>query len=653
MIDSDEISLSASSKPTNQISGLFDMNKVLSTFKTNMEFWTQKEQKDKLFKVSENQKKIETHLLMSIWENVLCPLRVNIGVDYYHSRIDGQQLRLMASKHFYDPQVMSKIQCLVGSLAIMPNQQLLGASAGQRVRYWLANRKWLASGAYGSVSTANFDGATNIIAIKVATDVEDLTHELFVGFHLNALRSEIPNFAYVYAGFDCNYPLNTKEMRGWCHNTDNKLKRISTILYENISPSETLYDYLKGGATFDQWLNIYLQFLFAIRLAYNKYNFTHYDIHLKNILIRRIEGVKPFYIPYTSDVGIEYLLADKIATIIDYGFSHIKIGTNVVGVYNVRGFGIDPLRGRPMADAYRFLMTTFQFWYGRRDLNKVNNIVPLLRFFWKNVDKNTVNVMATVLSNLTHMELPELSELKTVTIDKLLNYIRSNYKLDVMLTKNKPSSVRILGCSGTDICLASNSDYDAIGLNPKYKPEKLFEFYDLHRYLINIKSSGLANDLKSIYKDKYLLYYPITLGNYNSVLTQATKIIGAKTIDWKNIQNTDITALGSSQQLADEYKKQLTIYLVYYDILWNGSNLRNILMYAANVYGNTSENFSRGKKILLIMKKLLEKIKLLINNDWDHIKYLSSNATFRRSKNFEFWGQLGNFLNMIPFPQIQ
>ena len=661
----ESLSISPSPKPPSP-GGPLNYFEVIEAFTTNYDFWTQ-EDKRKLLKDAGDKKSLrEYDLLVQQWSKI-CPSSVMFNLEYSHSAINGPKLQLTVQDKFYDPTIMKEMQCLVGSLVYVPNPKNLGASAGERVRYWLKNRKWLASGSYGNVNISDFDRAKQIFAIKTSTDTKNLLHELFVGFQLNTLRNFIPNFAYVYGGFDCNYPKPIKKpkvpgmatiqdenkLRGWCWNADGKMNMISTILYENIAPSKTLKDFLLGGATFDQWLNLYLQILFALRLAYDKLEFSHNDMHLNNILVRTIKGTSSsnpnYYIPYSTNRGTEYLLTTKIATIIDYGFVHVKVGNEHFGVYNVRHFGVDPDKGRPIADAYRLLMSTFEFYGLYQKYDEFVKMKPLLKYFWSSFEDSEVENFLDMNFRKLKMALPESDKEKKLSLDGLIDYIRKNYDLTNILTDKPIAGIRIIGCTGTDIC-TPDINYQELGINDSSIPGLLFEFYDLHRHYTKSKQTKKADELKTKYKSRYSLLISVTTDRYKNLLMSITTYLISP--NWKSITNTDTKTLGASAELVNTYRLQLISYLQIYDTLWQTVTTREIINYVNKLYGINTD--IGGKDTLIKLKSILISIKQAIVKDYNHIADLSKKSSlFVRSPYYKNWIQLGDFIKNTPSPNIE
>ena len=113
-------------------------------------------------------------------------------------------------------------------------------------------------------------------------EYNEFLHEGFIGLYgLNQLRQPSSNFALVYrVYFDEKCPKYPKltGTRGLCTYT----------LYEYI-PGETFKEYLMISAIVQQFKEILLQIFIALIMAYREVGFTHYDLHLGNIVLRRVD----------------------------------------------------------------------------------------------------------------------------------------------------------------------------------------------------------------------------------------------------------------------------------------------------------------------------------------------------------------------------
>ena len=183
-----------------------------------------------------------------------------------------------------------------------------------------------------------------ILVKYITNNVEDYQYknEYYISIYgVNELRSIIPNFSY------CFYQVP-------------EAKQVQTV-FEYID-GITLYDYFqqkKKMETFhletegQLFLSIIFQIVCSLEIAQQTLHFTHFDLHEKNIILRRTNGkTKLLY----NIFGINYRLdwTKYIATFIDFEYSCIrkkdyvisKISPNFfyLGYYSVFIPGTDLLR---------------------------------------------------------------------------------------------------------------------------------------------------------------------------------------------------------------------------------------------------------------------------------------------------------------------
>lgn len=132
---------------------------------------------------------------------------------------------------------------------------------------------------------------TNKVILKKS---EFSYNEYIIGtFVCNRIRYNIPNFIY-------------------CYGLYNKF-----LVYEYID-GITLYNYIKC-CNLAEFKNIFLQIIFSLDYAYEKYKFTHYDMQLSNIIIKRMD----------SQIHVNYRLGNinitDLAVIIDFDCSYAEI----------------------------------------------------------------------------------------------------------------------------------------------------------------------------------------------------------------------------------------------------------------------------------------------------------------------------------------
>ena len=189
---------------------------------------------------------------------------------------------------------------------------------------------------------------TSKLLVKVALreTADPISYEYYVGLALNRLRVDynIYYFAVMYGRFFCGLDpkidINERDVE-LC---DSKYNKKTHLLYEfirNIETEEvlTLSDYieeLKVGESLEREINIInvmILVLYGLQEAQDKMDFTHYDLHAKNILVVKLAEEKEYNITYKGE-KIK-IITGVVPHIIDYGRSHINPETalNENGVF--------------------------------------------------------------------------------------------------------------------------------------------------------------------------------------------------------------------------------------------------------------------------------------------------------------------------------
>lgn len=203
----------------------------------------------------------------------------------------------------------------------------------------IENVKYLDSGYFGNT----FLIQNPKFVAKINKRQDETPHEAAIGFTLNKLKRKIPNFVFLYSTFKCNIPEENAEIL-----CDLKKKNGMFIAFEFI-PGVRLEISIKT-LTNNEFFEIYLQILNALNIAWEECDFTHYDLHLENILIRDLD--EPIIVPIYTMEGILYLKTRKIPYIIDYGFSHVIVDGISLDKYQTENDGVIPQESFPMYDVF-------------------------------------------------------------------------------------------------------------------------------------------------------------------------------------------------------------------------------------------------------------------------------------------------------------
>lgn len=204
-------------------------------------------------------------------------------------------------------------------------------SSSENVRLFLSELTFVAKGGNGYV----FSSKTSTDK-KIIIKFDDLPyqsqnyHESFVGLAgTNLLRKKIPNFAMILGKGECSFSpeeLTKSDLQNieWCLPSVDEKKKM--FFYEYV-PGDTLEMFLYKKVYFlsrEEIMNIFLQIILSLIVAADEINFTHYDLNLRNIIIRELdEKVKITYSSksFSSPITITTSL---IPTFIDYSFSNIR-----------------------------------------------------------------------------------------------------------------------------------------------------------------------------------------------------------------------------------------------------------------------------------------------------------------------------------------
>lgn len=185
-------------------------------------------------------------------------------------------------------------------------------------------------------------------------------HEFFIGYKLNTLRPFIPNFMYVYSLFTCGYP----EKGVPCYYDETAFPlgvQVNYLLIEaikNAIPIKKIFQLNSNAGLLGlklQLMSIYFQIVLALGIAYEKFDFTHYDLHTENVILEPIKDSKVVLIKYIVEGQTYYVKTSYIARIIDYGLSHVKHDDMDFGLAPLDGTGnVRAYRSMPLHDIYEF-----------------------------------------------------------------------------------------------------------------------------------------------------------------------------------------------------------------------------------------------------------------------------------------------------------
>lgn len=299
--------------------------------------------------------------------------------------------RIMDSPESLTPSFQEMLSGIIESI-IHPPYILDKTAKIKRIRGWFTRLQQIGSSSIeGYAFVGGFDGrgtttdvvSPDLFVIKAPrTSREDiLIQETVVGLYgTNPLRQYIPNFMYVYTAFTCSPPITGKirkvgklsfrdaaEVKSqavtWCTGS---ARPVTYMVMEKISGES--YISFAQRCTAREFVEVYLQVLNALSVAYQSCEFTHHDLHANNVLVSERSG-RYLAIPYFGGGDYrsqsKYLMTRHLATIIDYGrcrftYNGLSFGKRGGGWDNTSSGADDVF---PLADAYRLLLSVTSSLY--------------------------------------------------------------------------------------------------------------------------------------------------------------------------------------------------------------------------------------------------------------------------------------------------
>ena len=262
-------------------------------------------------------------------------------------RIDTSALKFDSS---WDS--MQKISEIV--LAIVSREAI---PIEHRMHYFFRELKRIGeSSAFGLVLAPNRGDFVVMKSSQSADDNDNTVHEAAVGIlALNALRTEIPNFMYIFGLFACGVAHiddKTRKVVDWCEPGPNTRRY---LVMENLSGTQSLGSFAET-ANYIRVFKVLIQLLLALQRAFEYCAFTHYDAHLGNVVIKTCS---PTTVIYRLKHGNVTVGTSEVPIVIDYGRAFFRIGAVNYGAPDPEGFGYamaySSLRPNILGDAYRVI----------------------------------------------------------------------------------------------------------------------------------------------------------------------------------------------------------------------------------------------------------------------------------------------------------
>ena len=385
--------------------------------------------------------------------------------------IDYDCLNQMVEDQFTDCSVMESLRCMFEGLE---------NRSPEEVKQFIELQKQIGEpSAFGSVFLANFGKIKALYAPKISrkSDESEMIHEEFVGLAgTNAIRCMNPGYAYVVGSINnCSEPIvdENRKVVDWCSGSN----PTKYVFYENI-PDAIPFSKFVRTASGIEFLKYYLQLESFLQDGVETCDFTHYDLHTKNVLLRQLVSEAALSI---SD--IEELVCDKIATMIDFGQSHIKYQGRSFGYPGMEDYYTFADRSYPAHDAFKFLMFCAQDCCSSKDGRILNQevfdiIVQIAGLFTEEpVTSMVYNEMFGNPEQRTYYVLPYDERTSQITHLEVIDFIRYMFP-------EVNNFIYPIGQAPTPV-LISNSQRDPVQLAlslESHPPHDLKEVLSLTRY---------------------------------------------------------------------------------------------------------------------------------------------------------------------------
>jgi hypothetical protein len=283
--------------------------------------------------------------------------------------LDKNKIIKLLTNDFYDVSLMEEFRCLLNLILDGEDgSKTERESFRERIHEYISNITKFGEKSNNEVfktsisSDKYFHNLYEMFVIKSTLNVDEsstLLHEAIVGLEgLNSLRTLCPNFCYVYDSFKCECPSVHGDNKVVQYCVDDNIEKVNYTLYELIDNSIPI-NKIKSA---EDLILVYIQIVISLKIANDKCDFTHYDLHGGNILLRKCSD-KIFYIKYSDNERDIYLKSNGIiATFIDYGMSHIKTedGRNIGVIDEDLDFTsifIESNKSNIMLDAYKSIVS--------------------------------------------------------------------------------------------------------------------------------------------------------------------------------------------------------------------------------------------------------------------------------------------------------
>jgi len=332
---------------------------------------------------------------------------------------------------------------------------------------------------------------------------EAMLREYFIGIKsLNKLRYLIPTFVYTLGSFLCPKPTKTGKLCA------GRSKKTAFVLYEKI-PGESVGNLLKTKEiNFSQWLRIFIQLLLGLEVAQREVQFTHFDLHYDNVMVRKVNTFS--YTVPLDNTTYNINDPDLIPVIIDLGLATSYIDGRYVGSFKNARYGMLNFMV-PGYDMYKFMVYSVSI---AKSQGVKTEIMSLFRFYGDDDPHDIYNLENKGVSNATdnYCQNAAFSPVATYTPLMMVEWLWKEYRniLQPSITVNDRNQYLPVQYSSTiqqydDIFNYSKEGRnkaiqladECINLKPSYVMTK-YNAKVLEKYNVELKSPNLSSRIKRI-----------------------------------------------------------------------------------------------------------------------------------------------------------
>ena len=403
--------------------------------------------------------------------------------------------------------------------------------------------------AYSSVYTVDILSDKFKIVIKTSQqnyEIKNLYKEYYISIAgINNLRYKIPTFVYTFGIFKTSKSQIKNLM------LEEKKKNIFIMNEQIIGNSFT--DFMNQNPTEIEWLDILIQILISLELAQREIKFTHYDLHLGNILINKT-NVIPYEVNfdnYTYSIN-----SNQKPVIIDFGMSSITINDKQTGFldrYFYEEYGIAPfmVSGR---DMHRVLSCCYY-------LKKNVEIKKIIQNIYKNFYEITENIDLFLKNEISDKKNGKVGTINNKISSKtplmLINWLITNYSknLNTLVKKERINYINLEYCNYVKEyenffsinekikdniehikkCISKYKSYILISYNIKLlseinknlqNDELKNEIETFKKFILKRKEKYIVNDLKMLNKCFDIKINYFSVDDFDILRTFKKKTIG-------------------------------------------------------------------------------------------------------------------------------